>query len=161
MTRVIGVDADWRRVAYAVVQNGELSRVATIERANARGRIDERYGQRLTSLMRFAQAAGAVVWLEGRYLVEAGAAKRNVQTFDRLCRVAGEIEHEARRNGVPVEEAPVSAWHADVLGFTRGREELKQAARTKALQVGALPDVSEHEADAVCVALYGSEVSNE
>lgn len=155
---VIGIDADVHRVAYAAVCGERVLGAGTIERANSKGRIDERYDQGLTALMRRAQEIGAVVWLEGIYLAEDGSTSqaRNVQGFRALAEVHGEIRREARRHGVPVEEAAPSAWHSAVLGFVRGRDALKLAAQSAAGRAWA-GELTEHEADAVCVALYGCE----
>lgn len=158
---VIGIDADVHRIAWAAVRDGALLAVETVERANSRGRVDERYDQRLTALMRRAADVGAVVYLEGIYLAEDRelSQARNVQAFRALAEVQGEIKHEARRCSVPILVVAATQWHSNVLGFVRGREALKEAARTVAQSLAAR-ELSEHEADAVCVDLYGERVDD-
>jgi hypothetical protein len=153
---IIGIDADVHRVAWAAVRNGCVSAVATIERANSRGRVSEDYDHRLTVLMRKAQDLGAVVYLEDIWLAEdrETSPERNVQAFKALAQVQGEIKREARRCSVPVVDVSPNSWHSEVLGFTRGRERLKEAAMSLASALWAT-SLTEHEADAVCVGLYG------
>lgn len=158
---VIGIDADVHRVAWAAVRDGRVVAVETIERANSRGRVDERYDQRLTALMRSAEKQGAVVYLEGIFLAEDRdtSPARNVQAFRALAEVQGEIKRAGRLCGVPVETAGIAEWHSAILGFLRGRERLKEAAMEEAVKVCGFA-LTEHEADAVCVAMYGERVES-
>lgn len=153
---VVGIDADARRLAYATIDGGGLRAVATIARANQAGRIDARYDTALLCLMRNAADSGAVVYLEDVYLPTTGHTGRNVQGFKTLAVVQGEIRAVARRCGVPVELTSASAWHSTVLGFTKPRAELKAASMAKARTLAG-QDLSEHEADAIGLALYGIE----
>lgn len=153
---IIGIDADVHRVAWAAVRDGVLLAVETVQRANSRGRVDERYDQRLTALMRRTADIGGVVYLEGVYLATDRelSPERNVQAFRALAEVQGEIKREARRCSVPVFVVTATQWHSRILGFVRGREALKAAAMALAQPI-VTRELSEHEADAVCVALYG------
>ena len=84
---VIGIDADTRRIAYAVHDGGDTFRaVSSFERAKTSGRIVEAYDATLTTLILHAIHAGAVIYLEGIYLPERRddtktTQRRNVQTF--------------------------------------------------------------------------------
>lgn len=165
---VIGIDADVHRVAYAVVDGDEVRAVETIERVvNRVGHVSERYDARLTALMRRASELGAMVYLEGIWLAENGgrgkAAPRNVQVYQKLAEVQGEIKRAARLCAVPVEIVSPTTWHWAVLGMRAGREALKRAAQKKAfaatsklLSQFADRELSEHEADAVCITLYAA-----
>ena len=156
---IIGIDADVRRVAYGVIHAGRRfeSMAATIQRTNNRGSFDPEYDQQLTALLRRACEWGAVVWIEHIYLPENLTKKtvpRNVQTFQRLAEVQGEIARAARLYCVPIQRVGPTVWHSAVLGFTCDREELKDAAMAKAREI-VDRELTEHEADALCVALYG------
>ena len=162
MMTVLGIDADFHRVAFAVLNGTGVKATGTIERANRAGRIDGRYDSRLTAMCRRASEVGAVIYLEGIFLSEpkGGAGnhlpnRRNVLGFARLAEVQGEIKRSARLSAVPVEVVSPSAWHRAVLGFTKPREKLKAAALNEAGELTGRVDLSEHEADAVCLGLYG------
>jgi len=155
---VIGIDADSKRLAYCALDSGAIRAVGTIERANQAGRIEGRYDSALTAFMRRASEMGAVVYLEGIFLPErqGQSTPRNVLAFERLAEVHGEIKRAARLCAVPVEDVNPSVWHSAILGFSRGREELKAAAMAKARTLTGRDDLTEHEADAVCIALHGA-----
>jgi hypothetical protein len=130
--------------------------VGQIERMTAKGSMMFDYDQRLTALMRKCQEAGSVVYLEDTYLAPVGKEDRNVQTLKTLCKVAGEIEACARRHRVPVVLVTAGEWRAAVLGRTIGREDLKAMALKRASIATGRRDLSEHMADAVCIAQYGA-----
>ena len=153
---VIGIDADVQRIAWSAWQSDRLCGVRTILRTNTKRRLDEVYHQKLTELMRFASEQGARLFLEGIYLAEyrGQTTKRNVDGYRRLAEVQGEIKHEARRLRVPLESVQPSEWQSAVLGFTRDREKLKAASLDMASSY--IPDItSDHEADAICIGLFG------
>lgn len=165
---VIGIDADTRRVAWAAIEGGRVCDVGEVARTNTTGRFEDAYWQQLTSLVRRAQASGAVIYLESVYLPssERKDEVRNVQTLIVLAEVQGEIKSRARQHGVPV--VPVSAheWRSVVLGRTVGRDELKRLAMEKARQLiidnGQLTvELSEHMAEAVCIGLAGEAMNKE
>ncbi len=72
-----------------------------------------------------------------------------------LAEVAGELKRAARMHAVPVEAVSATAWHSTVLGITKGREALKAASAARARDLTGRDDLTEHEADAVCIAEYG------
>lgn len=150
----IGIDPDSRRIAYAAFDSNIFAAVATIERANATGRILEGYDAALTSFMRRAQDRGAVLYVEDIFLARRDAS--NVLAYKRLAEVRGELLRAARMHAVPVVDVSASAWHSAVLGFTRDRAALKTASMEKARAVVGGKDLTEHEADAVCIALYAA-----
>lgn len=151
---VVGVDADSRRIAYATVLRGSVRAVATITRSNQMNRIAEDYDARLTAWIRLASDHGAVIVLEDIFL--ADRKETNVVTYKSLAVVQGEITREARRHRVPVHLVQAVEWRAKVLSSGRGREELKRLAQLLAGQVTGL-ELSEHESEAVCIALYGAQ----
>ena len=153
---LVGVDPDTKRIAFAAIEHGRVLRVGTLDRADSRGRILPGYDAALTAFMRRAQETGAVVYVEDIYL--AGRNAGSVAGFKSLAQVQGEILRVARQHSVPVVLVAASTWHSSMLGFTKGRESLKAAAQTKARELTGRDDLSEHEADAVCIALYGSKL---
>lgn len=150
---VIGVDPDTRQIAYAAVVDGEVVGVRTIPRANQRGIVRRGYEAALQALMDRARDRGAMIFIEGIYL-PMDRKQANVRGFAALAEVQGEIKSAARRADLEAVSVTAGEWHSAVLGFTKGRECLKAAARQKAesLFVG---EWSEHECDAICVAMYG------
>ena len=154
---VIGIDADTKRVALCIMQGPTVRQVATIERANTTGRIAPDFDQKLTSLMRWAADHGAVMYLEDIFLKDGSA--QNVRGFQSLACVQGELLARARQCGnVPLLLVSASAWRSEVLGFTKDRTKLKLAAGIEAARVlgDAERELTEHESDSVCIALYGS-----
>lgn len=150
---VVGIDADARRVAYATVRDGNVSAVSTIVRSNQMARIEADYDQRLTAFFRRASEMGSVVYLEGIWLADKSEA--NVQAFRSLAMVQGELAAAARRVGVVVNVVQPGEWRAVVMPKVRGRAECKKAAGDIAGRAVGREDLSEHEADAVCIALAG------
>lgn len=162
MAVVIGIDADTRRLAYSCVSDGVVTAVREFGRQTARGYMVPDYDQRLTSLMRSAQVAGAVVYLEDTYL--ASGEQRNVVAFRALAEVGGEIKRAARQHGVPVVMVSASEWRSVTLGQTCDRERLKLLARQRAVTWAAnamasqdVTELSEHECEAVCIGQFGAE----
>jgi hypothetical protein len=163
---VIGIDADARRLAYAVVQGGRLRAVCLITRSEPNGTIHGRYDQLLTALMMKARAEDGVIYLEDIYLDDrkgkGGPNKHfhgSTTGFKHLAEVQGEIKREARRFGVPVVSVKAVTWYSKVLGFTKDRAKLKAASMEKATATArsiGVRGLSEHEADAVNIALYGA-----
>lgn len=151
---IIGIDADSRQLPYAVIVDNAVESVQTIVRSNSHGRFDERYWIELTRLVRSAQEWGAVIYLESIYLPADGVESRNVATFEALAKVHGEIEHEARKHRVPIEKAEPSTWRMYVLGENRGGSALKAMAMKTAAEYWAKA-MTEHEAEAVCIAIFG------
>ena len=156
---VIGIDPDTKRLAVAVFEGVELKNVFSIQRQNARGRMDEDYERRLRAMMMFAKEKAGEVYIEDIFLldkdVEQKTSKRNVQTFKALAGVQREITFEAWRYRVRCEVVPAPTWRADVLGFTTGKDALKDAAREMAGEYRDPRGLSEHEVEAVCIAEYG------
>lgn len=154
---VIGIDAQTRVIAAACA-NGGVVTTWSIERETSRGVRVESYAAKLVTLMRRAQELGAVVYLEDTYLETSRSERRecrNVHTLKRLSEVQGEIKHEADRHRVPLETVSANEWRAAVLGRVVGREELKAMAKARAARDTGRADLTEHEADAVCVCQYG------
>ena len=151
---ILGMDPDVRRLAYATLVDGVFRGVRTIGRSNAAGVMDAGYDAALEALMRRSSDVGAVLFLENIFL--AANDKKNVEAFAHMSEVQGEILGEARRQGVRVERVWASTWHSNVLGFTRDRVKLKAAAKKLAQGVAGQP-LTEHEADALCLALWGWE----
>lgn len=163
MNVVIGIDPDWYRLAYAVLLDRHVRAVVTIPRL-AKVEIHPQYDARLAALMRYAVGRNARVYLEAIYLAERveaeegqapGRSTRNVQTFQRLAEVQGEILAAARRSNVTVCRVMPRAWQCAVLGKVRGREAIKEASVETAQARWGRP-LSSHEADAVCIALFGA-----
>ncbi len=151
---ILGIDPDTRRIAFAFVNRaGRVRAVRTVERADSRGRVRADYDAALAGLFERAAQHGATVYAEGIFLRDR--RRGSVVGFRSLAEVQGEMKAAARRAGVRLETVAVSTWRAPVLGFTRDRARLKAAAMKRACQhwAGAL---TEHEADAVCIALYGA-----
>lgn len=96
----------------------------------------------------------AAVYREGIYLSDDSNPARNVETHRLLANVQGEITAAARVCSVPVVIVGPQAWHSVVLGITRGRDALKATAGERAKEMG-IGRCTQHEADALCVALYG------
>ncbi len=147
---IIGIDPDSARLAVAVLRQARRPIIRTLPRADYRGRIDAGYDAALESLMGWASEKGAAVFAEDCWL------GRNSATFKSLSQVQGELLAAARRHDVEIELVAPSAWQRAVLGFSKDRDALKAAsieyAQEMTSQDGAL---SEHEADAVCIAAYG------
>lgn len=162
---VLGIDADTRRVAWAwCYSDGEMSPARTIMRSNSRGAMTADYDQKLNDSFEILWRAGGCIYLEGIYLPAPDgprAERRNVRAFAALAEVHGEIKWVARGFGLRVEVVTPNKWHSAILGFTTGRAELKAAAMEKARDLTGLDDLTEHEADAVCIALYGWRRENE
>lgn len=153
---VIGIDAQTRVVAYARIDDSGIV-AHSIERETSRGTPISNYAGLLKTLMRKAQDVGAVVYLEGVYLAGSRSEKaeeRNVHTVKRLSEVQGEILYEARNHGVEVVVVTYSEW-CQVLGRSCGREALKAIAQARAKRDTGRDDLTEHEADAVCIGQYG------
>jgi len=158
VTVVIGIDADTRRLAYCVLDGRQVRAVRTIQRADSRGRVfHSTYDAALTRFMRRAQDVGGLVFVEGIFLTEfkGHATARNVLGFSRLAEVAGELKRVARLHAVPLVVVPASTWRAEVLGFVKDREKLKAAAMAKARELTGRDDLTEHESEACCIALFG------
>ena len=155
---IVGIDADTRRVAYAVLRGGVVSAVHTIERATAKGGVLGNYDRNLRALFRYCAEDGAQVFIEDNYLPMAqkpGEETRNVRTFAALNRVAGELAQEGRRNAIMVEFVHPREWQKEVLGASGGREWVKARSEEVARLHWAQIELSQHECDAISIALYG------
>ena len=152
MQPVFGVDPDVHRMAIADAIHGQVQRVQTITRSNTRGRIDPAYDSTLTAFMRHVQEVGGVIYLEGIFL--AGRGNGSVKGFASMSELQGELKRAARMNSVPLIVVPPSTWHASILKITRGRDELQAASNARAAALMGR-DVTDHEADACMIALYG------
>ena len=149
----IGLDADTVRLAYCGITDGSVAGVGTIERLPKSGEIPERYDLVLAVLMKRAAALDATIYLEGIWLPQ-DRSRANVQGFRALAEVQGEILAMARWSGARVQVVQPTVWQSKVLGITRGRTEIKKAAQR--IATGLTKRVlSEHESDAVCLAMYG------
>ena len=151
---IVGMDADTKRLAVAAVERGKVISVWTIKRRNTTGRTEADYGHQLTAFIRRCQDRGAALCLEGIYL-PPDQSTANVKGFAKLAEVHGEVKHVAAAHGVPVVVVSPNAWHKTELGFTTPRAKLKEAALAKAQRITRRDDLTEHEADAVCIALHG------
>lgn len=153
---VIGIDPDVHRLAYAVLGNGHVPVVRTIPRENPKGDMEPQYDKRLSGLFRAAAEHNAVVWLEDIYLAHGKAC--NPKAYRRMAEVHGEIQRVARLAGVPVHTVLASTWQPRILtdGHRAERKVLKRLARQHAQDYVGRP-LTEHEADAVCIALYGQQ----
>ena len=153
---ILGIDPDVHRLAYAVWFNGRITAVQTIDRADSRRNIKVRYDCALTDLMRRASDRGAIIYLEDIFLAQG--AKANVRGFKSMAEVQGEIKQAARKSQVPLVGVMATSWQSDILGLTRGREKLKEASLAHAAKVFPTPGrmLSDHEADAICIAEFGA-----
>ncbi len=150
---VIGIDADTRRVAYAVISHsGQLQAVSTIPREARAGFVDSAYDARLTSLMRKAQDAGAMILVEDTWVSETDT--RNVTTVKRLTEVIGEIRARARMYSVPVDTVDPATWRSETIGVLTDRPTSKAAARDWVMRHYKVTP-TEHECEAICIAEYG------
>ncbi len=151
---IIGIDADVYRIAIAVVNKRKVVHVETINRAKAPSVIWPQYDARLAAFMTQARTANACVFLEGIYLDERKPT-RNVRSFQVLAEVHGEVKRAARVAGVCVEVVAPPTWQSRVLGMTKGRESIKAASMRLAKSESGRQDLSQHEADAICIAIFG------
>lgn len=152
MMGVIGIDADRRRLAI-VSHVGAHKAWFTLERSDG---VGVRWGYTLGLSNLMEQARGrAVVFLEDCYLPRRGNALRDVDTFRVLANVQGEILYEASRHGVEVRRVSPTEWQKRVLGFCKGREQIKAASRVEARKMLDCATLTEHESDAACLCLYG------
>jgi len=150
---VIGVDADRRRLAVAVLSDGKRWR-KSIERTDSAGRFVATYREQVGAMMAYAARQGAVVFLEGIYLPPQGDMRRNVDTFRVLANVQGEPVYEAHFAGVDLRLVQPTQWQSAVLGFARDRGRIKAASSEVAGRLFG-PGLSEHESDAACLCIYG------
>lgn len=151
MTGVIGIDADRRRLAV-VRHFGERKDWFTLERSDG-SRVSPAYFEGLSRLM--AQASGrAVVFLESIYY-RRQSGPRDLDTFQVLAEVQGEIIYEAGRHGVELRRVPPVEWQKRILGVCRVRESIKRASQDEARRMLGSCALTEHEADAACICLYG------
>lgn len=155
---VAGMDPDTRRIAYAVTYGAQVLHVATVDRTTSKGRFLPAYDSQITTVMRWLQQAGAVLYLEGIYLPRNDRGQkieaRNVKTFQQLAKVHGELEQLARLHRVPTFTAAPVAWQAAQLKITKGREAIKKESKRLAAELWPA-GTTEHEADAIQIALYG------
>lgn len=94
---ILSIDADSRRLAYAIIEDGNVRCVRTLERADARGRVREWYESQLTALMRRCGELGIQVFIKGIF------CGQNVKGYAPLAEVAGEIKRAARLCAVTAE----------------------------------------------------------
>ena len=150
---VFGIDADTKRLAVSrFLGDGSLAEVKTIQR-EVKGAIVSDYDVQLADVTWECADAHGVIYLEGTFLSHFRGAS-NVAGFARLCEVRGEIRAAARGDGVRVEIVTPQEWRRDILGFTKDKKLLAAAAKEKA-EALAGRNLTEHEADAVCIGLYG------
>ncbi len=156
-TPVIGIDADSCALAWSLWRNGKIESAGTIRRADAKGKIYPAYDSALATFMERAQAIRATVYAEGIFLAETKgrATPRNVQAFLKLAHVQAELLQAARVHRVRIECVSPNTWHAAILSFTTDRPRLKTAARDLAEMHLPNREISQHEADALCICLYG------
>ncbi len=153
---VIGIDADTRRIAYAVINiTGTLERFGTVARRDSRGRYATDYVDNISSLFGLLdKSSGRVfrVYVEDCFL--ASGAQQNVRTLKSLCRVTGQIELFAHMAGIqrPAFVEP-GDWQFHVLGQTVDRAKLKAMSMEHAREFTD-EELTEHEADAICIADY-------
>ena len=160
MRTVIGIDGDTRKLAWARAPIGnEPWQTGVLVRTNARGDVHPTYEPALAKLCCEWRAAQALVVAESPYLKTVGGRVSNglLDVFAALCRLQGELESAARRHGLAYETVSPSIWQAAILGGPGSRTDCKRASM--ALAVGQLgrADLTEDEADAVCIALYAQE----
>lgn len=159
----IGIDPDCDRLAYATCRHGAIIDVATIKRRDYKKRIHGEYDGLVGELMAKAKAAGARVFCEGIFLASGngGATARNVATFKELAEVQGELKAAARAHGITVETVMPVTWMNAILGFAKDRERIKAASAKHAARAYGQRPLSEHEGDAVCIALHSHIVASE
>lgn len=160
---IVGIDADTQRVALASINlsSGHIPVVLTIDRANTRGAVDVNYDYRLRETLTPMTGHVDALFLEDVYTSGGhGEIPANPNVAYALKEVHGEIKMIARSFGIRVEMVSPIEWHNAILFETKGRETLKRLAMEKASEAFR-GQMTEHEADAFCIALYGLQVGNE
>ncbi len=160
---VLGIDADthrvaWSRVSFAWTGGGQgkvvVESVGTVLRAGRDGVVASRYRGGLEKVL--SGGVPEAIYIETpvlmryRGLVTSGS----VEDFEALCRITGELLYCWRAWDVPIELVEPDAWHRVVLGFSKGRAELKVAMGRAAVELFGR-EVTEHEADAIGVGYFG------
>jgi Holliday junction resolvasome RuvABC endonuclease subunit len=145
----LGIDPDADRIAWCAIRPGLPPETGTIPRRNYRGLIDYDFDSKLDGLMRRARDLDAVLFFEGVFIGP------NPQSSLELAAIGGEVRAAARRAGVKTISVQPVVWMKSILGLTRGREVIKAASACKAREITGLSELSQHESDAACIALYG------
>lgn len=158
-TYVMGIDADTKRIAYAVLKDGLCIEVGTIMRRRYNGNFHEDYDKELDALFgdKLFKKNRVYIWLENVF------KSRNVKVVAALGEVQGEVIAAARRNGqsIPVEQRPYQqAWRAPTIRTSK-KEEVPAAemmlaqSSLKGKSGKEFITLTEHEAAAVCIGVYG------
>jgi hypothetical protein len=150
---IVGLDADCRQVAVGVFHEGRWWSTEYL-RTNQRNRFADCYATRIEALFQRCQVQGARVWVEDTYL--ATGKQRNVVAFKSLNRVQGELVYLAHKYRVPCKLVLATEWQTGLFGFSAPRDALKSAAMAKAQSLTGRSDLTEHEADALCLAYWGT-----
>jgi hypothetical protein len=150
-SRILGVDPHVDHLTITELIGGVVATCRTIRR----GKEGNPFPDWMRTLCaEFKTSQNWQVYIEGIYLAQHGKQrKENVQAFASLAAVQGEVGMVCRYYRVPLTVVPPTTWMSEVLGITRGREEIKAASMEQARRLWAV--TNEHEADSVCLAVYG------
>jgi Holliday junction resolvasome RuvABC endonuclease subunit len=154
MSAVCGMDPDTQRLAGGLVSNGRVLEVYSIPRTDSRGRVLATYDEALDAFARRLGAYGHTLYLESVFV------GKNRLTGLALGEIQGEVKSAARKYGASVVSVKPSVWQGAMLRCTQPRDALKRLSRLvamDALRKSRLPaqDLTEHEADGLCIALWG------
>lgn len=151
---VVGIDADTKGIAWCWL-NGTLGQVQWFPRELYSG-VPGRYRERLKEMMHKASWLGATIYLEDIFFNKKAHIDEAITVFRGLARVQGELLYEAEFWSIPVVAVPVYEWRMGVFGASRGRAVAKDMAMQKAKTI-CPNNLNEHEAEAVCIALYAAQ----
>ena len=149
----IGVDVDTKRIATALISPDEIT-TTTIERSTNPNDVNL-YWERITHLTHLAASISATLLVEVPFPpgIRGGVPSSSWATYAALWRVVGELDLAAHLYGASVRHVEPGVWQRYLLRSWFPRRAAKQEAWDLACQY-AQP-VNEHEADAICIALYG------
>lgn len=145
---ILGLDADTHRIAWAWLERDRIVLVGTIPRADVDGTVLPDYDRQIRA--KFLSLVG-----RGRIVTEQPFCHRNIRTYGALSEVLGELRWIARTLNVPFHAMSPNDVH-NRLGFAypRSRLDAKQIMRAMAHRAWDC-GLTQHEADAVCIALAG------
>lgn len=139
---ILGLDPDTVRVAYALVEYDGMT-----PKVHSCGTVLPTT-ERMSAPLREAQMRDAVVYCEEIFL-------RNTQGFKSLAKVQGRIEDACNECRLELRYVYPSTWHSSFGWNGLKRAELKaismQYARANCASVS-----TDHEADAICIAIHGA-----
>lgn len=150
MNTAMGIVTDVQKVAYAVV-DGDLHEFGTIDRRSVMG-FDVFYDERLREVLAIAAGHGAAAFVESPVLLRDS---KTWPDFMGRCEGMGEIGVAARGAGVRVYRVEPGCWSESLF-----RSRLRMKAHERAVLAHgaklARVELTSLEAQAVCVATYGS-----